>query len=145
MVLRAAGFQIGEGSTVNGPLRLTGRNKHLDLFSIGVDCLIEGPLHLDLGAPVRIGDRVHIGPNVVLLTVSHEIGPADERCGGHKCLPITIGDGAWIGARVTILPGVTIGAGAVIDAGAAVTRNVPPNTRAGGVPAKTLHDFASSA
>jgi maltose O-acetyltransferase len=144
-VLRAAGFRIGARSRIMGVVRLTGRNRQIELLSIGSDCIIAGSLHVDLGAAVRIGDRVNIGHHVVLLTVSHEIGPADERCGGHRCLPISIGDGAWIGSRVTILPGVTVGAGAVVSAGAVVTRDVMPNVLVGGVPAKVLEDFSAAA
>jgi maltose O-acetyltransferase len=141
LVLRTMGFSIGPRSRIMGRVHLTGRDPRLELFSIGSDCVIAGPLHVDLGAPVRIGDRVHIGHSVVLLTVSHEIGPAEERCGGHQCLPITIEDGAWLGSRVTILPGVTVGAGAIVGHGAVVTRSVAPNTMVGGVPARVLEDF----
>jgi len=144
LLLRATGFPIGPGSRIMGQIRVTGRSSRLDMFSIGSDCVITGPLHVDLGAPVRIGDRVHLGHHVALLTVSHEIGPSEERCGGHQCLPVTIEDGAWLGSRVTILPGVTVGAGAVVEHGAVVTRNVAPNTLVGGVPAKMIQDFTRS-
>jgi maltose O-acetyltransferase len=144
LVLRRMAFPIGPRSRIMGRVHLTGRNRRLEDFSIGSDCVIAGPLHVDLGAPVRIGDRVHIGQNVVLLTVSHAIGPSEERCGGHQCLPVTIHDGAWLGSRVTILPGVTIGAGAVVGHGAVVTRSVAPNTLVGGVPAKMIEDFTRS-
>jgi maltose O-acetyltransferase len=145
MILRAAGFRIGPGSRILGPIHLTGQNKRVELLTIGADCLITGSLHVDLGGTVHIGDRVHIGHNVTLLTVNHDIGPADERCGGHRCLPIIVGDGAWVGPRVTILAGVTIGAGAVIEAGAVVTRNVRPNTLVGGVPARMMQELALAA
>jgi maltose O-acetyltransferase len=143
MILRAAGFKIGPGSKVMGPIHLTGRDKRAELLTIGADCLVAGSLHIDLGGTVHIGDRVHIGHGVTLLTVNHEIGPADERCGGHRCLPIRVGDGAWLGSRVTILGGVTVGAGAVIAAGAVVTRDVMPNTLVAGVPAKMMQDLGA--
>jgi maltose O-acetyltransferase len=143
MILRAAGFKIGPGSRIMGPIHLTGRNKRAELLTIGADCLVAGSLHIDLGGTVEIGDRVHVGHGVTLLTVNHEIGPADERCGGHRCLPIRVGDGAWIGCRVTILGGVTVGAGAVIAAGAVVTRNVAPNTVVAGVPAKMTKELGA--
>jgi acetyltransferase-like isoleucine patch superfamily enzyme len=123
---------------------LTGQSKRVELLTIGADCVIAGRLHVDLGATVRIGNRVHVGHDVTMLTVNHEIGPADERCGGHRCLPIVVEDGAWLGPRVTILAGVTVGAGAVIAAGAVVTRSVQPNTLVGGVPARMMRELAQA-
>jgi acetyltransferase-like isoleucine patch superfamily enzyme len=122
-----------------GPFDVTGLAAPLRLVSIGDDTHITGPLHIDLGgAEVRIGSFVHIGHHVVLLTLDHEIGPARERCGSLLSGPITIDDGAWIGSRVTILPGVVVGKGAVVATGAVVVSDVPPNTLVGGVPAKLL-------
>jgi maltose O-acetyltransferase len=144
-LLRASGLRLGHGALVMGPLNVTGPGDLNELLSIGDDTFITGPLHVDLGAPVRIGNCVRTGHHVVLLTIDHEIGPAEYRCGRLVAAPITIGDGVWIGSRVTVLPGVTIGAGAVIAAGATVVRDVPPNTLAGGVPAKVVRDLDSDA
>jgi maltose O-acetyltransferase len=87
---------------------------------------------------VRIGDRVQLGHDVLLLTVEHELGPASARCGRRRAAPITIGDGVWLASRVTILPGVTVGEGAVVAAGAVVHQDVEANTLVGGVPARVL-------
>jgi maltose O-acetyltransferase len=108
---------------------------------VGEDTFISGPLHVDLGAAVRIGSRVQFGHHVVLLTMDHEMGPPSARCGRLVAAPITIGDGVWIASRVTVLPGVTIGDGAVVAAGAVVTRDVAPDTLVGGVPAKLVRDL----
>ena len=105
---------------------------------IGSDVVITGPLHIDLGDKVSIGDRIFIGHDVALLTVDHHIGTARSRCGERKLAPVAIGDGAWIAARATILPGVTVGQGAIVAAGAVVTRDVPENALVGGVPARIL-------
>jgi maltose O-acetyltransferase len=135
-VLRATGVRIGTGSRIMGPLDVTGSGDMRELFSIGDATFISCPLHVDLGAAVRIGHRVQLGHNVVLLTIDHRIGPPEDRCGRQVAAPIDIGDGAWIASRVTILPGVSIGCGAVVAAGAVVSRDVAPNTLVAGVPAR---------
>jgi maltose O-acetyltransferase len=140
-ILRAGGLTIGRGSLVMGAIRVTGAGNRGELLTIGSDCVVTGPFHVDLGAPVRIGNRVYIGHDVSMLTVDHRIGPAEQRCAGHDSLPIVVGDGAWICSRVTILPGVTVGSGAVLAAGAVVTRDVPPNALVAGVPAQIVRDL----
>ena len=85
---------------------------------------------------IRIGDGVLVGHNAVLATLNHDVDP--RKRGNITPAPIVIGNDVWIGANVTIVPGVTIGDGAIIAAGAVVTRDVPPNTIAGGVPAKVI-------
>ena len=141
IVLKAAGLRIGPRSLVMGPLRITGNGDRDSRLTIGSDCVITGPLHVDLGGSVHIGDRVYVGHDVAMLTVDHRIGPSEQRCAEHDVMPIDIGDGAWIGARATILPGVTVGRGAVVAAGAVVTRDVPPDTLVAGVPASVLREL----
>lgn len=140
-LLRAAGVRVGERSLIQGPVRITGNGNPCHLLSIGTFTMITGPLHVDLGAPVHIGDMVRIGHDVSLLTVNHEIGAAWLRSGTSFFGPIEIGNGAWIASRVTILPGVTIGAGAIVAAGAVVTRDVEPNTLVAGVPARVVRSL----
>jgi maltose O-acetyltransferase len=137
-LLRAAGIRIGPRSLVMGPLDVTGEGGVHDLFSIGADSFITGPLHVDLGGSVRIGNGVRLGHHVSLLTVDHEIGPPEQRCGPRLTGPIVIGDGVWVASNVTVLPGVTVGDGAVVAAGAVVTRDVLPNTLVAGVPARLI-------
>jgi acetyltransferase-like isoleucine patch superfamily enzyme len=139
-VLRSLGIDIGPRSLVMGTLQITGPG-HASLLSIGSHSFITGPLRVDLGARVRIGSRVHVGPEVLLLTLDHEIGPPEERCGPLVGAPIEIGDGCWIGARVTVLPGVSVGKGAILAAGAVVTRDVGPDTMVGGVPARAIREL----
>jgi maltose O-acetyltransferase len=140
-ILRALGVRIGSGSLVMGPFEITGPGRASELLSIGNESLISGPLQIDLGAAVRIGDRVRFGHHVLLLTIDHEIGPSEYRCGQLVSAPIAIEDGAWLGSRVTVLAGVTIGQGAVIGAGSVVTRDVAANTLAAGVPARFVRDL----
>lgn len=85
---------------------------------------------------VTLGKNVNLGPFVRMLTDGHQIGAATRRAGQNSTQPITVGDGAWIGAGATILGGVTIGEGAIVAAGAVVTSDVPPHTVAAGVPAR---------
>jgi maltose O-acetyltransferase len=143
-LLRAAGFRIGSFSGIMGALDVTGPGNVTELLSIGDRTIISGPLHVDLGAPVRIGNGVNLGHDVWLLTIDHEIGSGERRCGPSLAAPVTIEDGAWIGSRVTVLPGISVGRGAVVAAGAVVTRDVRPNTLVAGVPARFVRDLDSA-
>ena len=89
-------------------------------------------------APVTIGDRVMIAPNVSLYTAGHPVHPDSRRSGYEYGQPITIGDDVWIGGSTTVLPGVTIGDGAVIGAGSVVTRDIPPMVIAAGNPCRVI-------
>ncbi len=88
---------------------------------------------------IFIGDGSLIGHNVVLATLNHAIPPEDRS--SMLPAPIRIGRHVWIGANATVLPGVTIGDGAIIAAGAVVTRDVPENAIVGGVPARIMRQF----
>ena len=85
---------------------------------------------------IYIGDDVLIGHNACLLTLNHAKEP-ENRADMYPA-PIHIGDKAWLGSNVTVLPGVTIGEGAIVAAGAVVTKDVAPNTIVGGIPAKFI-------
>lgn len=102
---------------------------------LGVNCRIQGK--------VTIGDYVMMGPDVLIYTTNHEFGqkeiPMREQ-GYQEEKPVTIGNDVWIGARVIILPGVTIGDGAVIGAGSVVTKNIPPNCICAGNPARVVKE-----
>ncbi len=90
---------------------------------------------------IFIEDGALIGHNVVLATLNHAASPKD--LGSMIPAPIRIGKNVWVGANAVILPGVTIGDGAIVAAGAVVNRDVPENTVVGGVPAKvirTIHE-----
>jgi acetyltransferase-like isoleucine patch superfamily enzyme len=79
---------------------------------------------------------VAVGPGVYFITGTHRIGSHTQRAGPVIAAPIRVGDGVWIGARAILLPGVTVGAGAIVAAGAVVTRDVPADTLVAGVPAQ---------
>ena len=73
-----------------------------------------------------------------MITTNHDPGLGWRRCGALSKAPIVVEDGSWIGACATILPGITIGRGSVVAAGAVVTTDVDPHTMVGGVPAKRI-------
>lgn len=98
---------------------------------VGSDCILDGR------RGITIGHSVNISSEVALWTLQHDKdSPTFETVGG----PIHIGDRAWISFRAIILPNVSIGEGAVVAAGAIVTKNVPPYAIVGGIPAKKIGD-----
>lgn len=119
---------------------------------VGQNCFVNyNSVFLDV-APITLGDNVLIGPNVTLATPDHPF-VAEERAftdypnGCHEleyAQPITIGNNCWLCAGVTVCGGVTIGAGSIIAAGAVVTRDIPPNSIAAGVPARVLRQIDES-
>ncbi len=143
LLYRLGGIEIGKATLLCGHVEIAGPDAVQKRLKIGTWSQITGPLYVDACASVTIGDGVFIGHHVLLITTNHEIGPPHQRCGLWKPLPIVIENGAWIGANVTVLPGVTIGQGAVVAAGALVTKDVPPNTLVGGVPAKPMRQLES--
>lgn len=103
---------------------------------IGKNVFINSGCRFQDQGGVVIGDHVLIGHNVVLATLNHDVDPV-KRSWLHPA-PIIIGKNVWIGANVTILPGVTIGDHTIIAAGAVVTKDVAANIIVGGVPAKMI-------
>jgi maltose O-acetyltransferase len=111
-------------------------------ITIGARAFVNRGCFFDLCAPIEIGRRCHLAQQVMLLTSSHLMGPSSQRAGQLDSKRIVIDDGCWVGARVTILPGVRIGPGCVIATGAVVTRDCEPNGLYAGVPARRLRDLA---
>ena len=108
-----------------------GKNIH-----IGQRVFINSGCKMQDQGGIYIGNDVLIGHNACLLTLNHEMEP-ENRADMHP-KPIHIEDKAWLGSNVTVLPGVTIGEGAIVAAGAVVTKDVESNTIVGGVPAKII-------
>lgn len=131
-LLTAAGVKIGKASVapwcfIGGP-RLT----------IGDDTFINVRVFLDGLGAITIGRDVHLAMEAMVLTGTHEIGPSSRRAGTLRSADVVIGDGAWIGARAVILPGVTIGSGTVIAAGSVVTSDCEPDALYAGTPARLV-------
>lgn len=106
-----------------------------DNSSLGIDSEAFGP--------ISIGRDVMMGPECVIITRNHAHSRTDVsmiRQGYEDYRPVTIGDDVWIGRRVIILPGVSIGDGAIVSAGAVVTKDVQPYTVVGGVPARKIKE-----
>ena len=111
-----------------------GKNIHL-----GKNVFINAGCKFQDQGGIIIGDNALIGHNVVLATLNHN---EDVKKRGNLIpAPIKIGNDVWIGSNATILPGVTVGDGAIIAAGAVVTKNVEPKTIVSGVPAKYVRDI----
>jgi maltose O-acetyltransferase len=91
-----------------------------------------------MGSPITLGDDVYFGHDITILTTTHDIGSHGRRCSGTRSAAVSVGSGTWVGTRALILPGVHIGAGCVVAAGAVVTESVPDDTMVGGVPARAL-------
>jgi acetyltransferase-like isoleucine patch superfamily enzyme len=90
---------------------------------------------LDLRGSIRIGENVSISPEVMILTAAHRI---DDPAFCVEVRPVVVEDYVWIGSRAIVLPGVTLGRGCVVAAGAVVTRDVPPLAVVAGVPARQV-------
>lgn len=104
-----------------------------DNSGVGVNCVISGETY--------IGSDVMMGPDCIMYSYSHAHDRIDipmSKQGFEDPTPIHIGDDVWIGARVIILPGVTVGSHCIIGAGSVVTKDVPDYAIIGGVPARII-------
>ncbi len=106
-----------------------------DGVRIGDNSRINRGCCLDVRGSLRIGDNVSVSPDVVILTASHAL---DDPGFAVELRPVEIENNVWIGVRATILPGVTLGQGCVVAAGAVVARDVEPLTVVAGVPARVI-------
>ena|SRR5436190_11899239 len=134
---RVLGWQIGPKATIlmsqhvqMGGIRSSGRK-----VSIGRGTVINHGCLLYTTGGLILGENVSISSGVWLVTGTHDMNDPHFP---DSYKPIAIGNHAWIGARATILAGVSIGQGAVVMAGAVVARDVPPYAVVGGVPAKVV-------
>lgn len=127
--------EIGEGCYIEPPLHANwaGQNVHF-----GKNVYANFNLTLVDDTHIYVGDGVMFGPNVTVCTGTHPVHPELRARQAQYNLPVHIGDNVWVGAGAVILPGVTIGEGSVIGAGAVVTQDIPANVVAAGVPCRVL-------
>ena len=127
------GFHIGKGSTVF----LHCSFDCTQSFAIGNHSVVNSGCRLDTRGGIRIGDNVGISQQVIILTADHDMSLADF---GGRNREVVIEDYAFVGTRAMILPGVTIGKGAIVAAGAIVTKDVPEYAVVAGMPAKVIKE-----
>jgi maltose O-acetyltransferase len=140
---RLIGLDVDVTAFIVDNLDLVGGSGSLyDKLSIGPMCVIGDHVTINLDAEVRIGAYVSLGPHVLIYTATHPIGPgSNRRMGQLIAKPVVIEDGSWVGLRATLLPGVTIGKGAIVAAGAVVDESVPPHVYVQGNPARVVRDL----
>ncbi|MYR56662.1 hypothetical protein GTY54_10590 [Streptomyces sp. SID625] len=106
------------------------------LVRIGHRCQIAPDVTVNPTEPVVIGDDVGVGAEVAIFTHSYHAGHPVRDGHGAAFAGVEVGDGAWLGLRAVLLPGVRVGAGTVVAATATVTRSLPAGVLAAGVPAR---------
>jgi len=134
LMFRELAVSVGDGLDFRPPIYLDYR----DRLVMGNDVFINTDFMVLGGGLITIGNNVLIGPGARLYTPNHAEDVELRRDGWEKSLPITIEDDVWMGGSVTICPGVTIGHGSIVGAGAVVTKDVPPNVLVGGNPARVI-------
>jgi len=136
-LMRASGVQMGIGVQIRpGGAYLCGR------LTIGDNVRISEEWSFMDYAQITIGDGARIGPGVRIITITHPMGPHEQRSDDARlALPVVVGAGTWLGGSVTVLPGVTIGEGCVVAAGAVVISDCEPDGLYAGVPAVRKRDL----
>lgn len=148
-VLRELLGELNEGVAMNGPIRF-----HYGIHTkIGKFTFINFNFTCQDDTEVTIGEHCDLGPNVTITTPLHPMLASERlalRCpdGSEKRLcwakPVHVGNNCWICANVTILPGVTIGDNCVIGAGSVVTRSIPADSFAAGVPCRVIRPLTEA-
>ncbi len=131
LVYRMFGMKIGRGSHIymGAEVRSPHRSR------IGSGCSIGHGAILDGRGRLTIGNNVNLSSGVWIWTMEHD---PNSPTFAVRHQPVVIGDFAWLSCRVVVLPGVTVGEGAIVAAGAVVTKDVEPYAIVGGVPARRI-------
>lgn len=135
---RRAGVDVGSGARINGGVVFQFPN-----VSIGAGTWIGRRTEFasTTRARISVGERCDISQDVLFICGSHEIGPSDRRAGTGTAADIVVGDGVWIGARVTLLGGSRVGKGSVIAAGSLVRGHFPDDVLVAGSPARIVREL----
>lgn len=132
---RITGKEIADSVAISLPF-YTDYGRHI---SFGKDIFInQNVMFVDLGGIV-IEDHVLIGPMCRIITVNHLVEPKRRR--GISVSSVKIEENAWLGANVTVLPGVTVGKNSIVAADSTVTKDVPENVIVAGTPAKIVKEI----
>lgn len=138
LVSELIGKPVGEGFSMFPPF-------HTDFglnITFGKGVFVNSGCSFQDQGGISVGDGSLIGHQVTIATINHDLDP--ENRGSMTFRPVVIGKNVWIGDHASILPGVTIGDGSVVAAGAVVTKDVPPMTVVAGVPAKAIRTISQS-
>ena len=127
---------LGEHTTLQSGMRITNPEK----VRIGSHCNLAQGVFITGGGGVLIGDWVGFGPDVKVWSVTHRFDDPDRPwlLQGWEKKPVTIEDDVWLGANAFVMPGVTIGRGAIVSAGAVVNKSIPPFAIVAGNPGRVL-------
>lgn len=134
-LMRQMFAEVGEGCYIQPPFYANWSGKHVHL---GRNVYANFNLTLVDDADIYIGDMTMIAPNVTITTATHPILPSLREKALQYNVDVHIGKNVWIGAGVIILPGVTIGDNSVIGAGSVVTKDIPANVVAVGIPCRVM-------
>jgi maltose O-acetyltransferase len=135
IILKFSFQKCGWGICIDKYVNFQGKKN----ISIGENCVINSFVHVWAGkAGLIIGDRVMIASHTAITTLTHNYYDENMRFAPAIDKKIIIGDDVWIGSHAVIMPGISIGRGAVIGAGSVVTKDVKENTIVAGVPAKFI-------
>lgn len=118
---------------------------HTAKLRIGPRVIVGPGCHFENREWIEVGAGTGLGPETMILTSTHKTAETGPRYGEYDGAPVKIGENCWIGARVLILPGVTIGDGCVIAAGSVVTSNCADDGVYAGVPARRLRNLVPGA
>lgn len=139
-LLRATGMTIDPHAFIESGVSIVqGR------LALAENCYVNRECLLDCRGGIRIGARTLIAPRVMVLTATHPIMADYPRAGAVEFAEVTIASDVWIGAAATILPGVTIGRGAVIAAGSLVRQSLAGDALYAGTPARKIRDLGRTA
>lgn len=136
---RLIGMRIGRGTVIRRNWHIQGMGKPYSRLTVGEHCRFRR-VSFHLNAPIVIGDRVTVADRALISTDRHDIGPREKRLGHMRSRPVSIGSGTWVQYN-TMIFGANIGPGAVVAAGAVVTKDVPADALVGGIPARVIREL----